>query len=905
MEKLTKALMTDETGQAIVTKLNALSGQMHELAMATRGNAILFESESDISVLGDGGYLAVYVGTTNPLVISGWTGDNSLVTGHLYYLIKSGTAVASSDLGEYGGAATDTTLSVSGAPADAKAVGEALADFTIEVDDTLSEQGKAADAKATGDKFANVNGRLGDVKKDLTYIEKKAENTGSLTWSEWEQGSLSSSAGAEVSSAYNVRSTGYLPKYATSVTVDDTDFVVVLYGYTSDGTYVRSSGAATTLSVSSFMNLDSSLAYCRLRAYRSDNAQITPATACTITIAYSAYAFDSDLDDAVAGISANTANITANTTRIAKLFATTTTQPYVKEIYLTGVNGQGIEIRRIAHGYYQTANSTYVTIINLYDPDSAMIVARYMEEISTAKTHGADELVPIVERNSSGISGYAVIDWSKVTFGDDIRTVYALNMDKVTTLEYNPIICDYLRDTKSREMDRGIRKTYQYKSADFSIDGYIDYTNESIVDTITGYKRTAGQWLLKGDVIRAKLYSSSTKAGLCIWTDESCSSVIYKSNNNRTTSYILYTMPSDGYVVFSSTQLDDVDVQIYRSGYYPDIVYHNFDKESLLSQAILSRSNHFSDTYITLNFLHFSDIHRGTWNWDRLCEYIDYYSDKMFFAIHTGDYVGAHAQSYDNHYTRKQPSTIPILNCVGNHDTYGGSGQGALTAGKSTTYDILFGDADVPSWGCTFGSNEYDMYYYKDVADTGIRLVVIDQYYWDNNEATWLTNVLEDARTNDLYVITATHASTGTLTTIGSTFFSAENWTTDVPDSDGHNTEIETIINAFTSAGGVHICNLCGHWHHDKIGTTSSGILTVVVETASGVIPTSSDTTTEYDDSARIPFEKCWDSANYMSIDRNLGIMKVVRVGCNANARLQGRNVLAYDFINDQIISNY
>ena len=109
MEKLTKALMTDETGLEIVEKLVALSEQMHELAMATRGTPILFESESGISVLGDGGYLAVYVGTTNPLVISGWTGDNSVITGHLYYLIKSGTAVTSRDLGEYGGmAVTDT-----------------------------------------------------------------------------------------------------------------------------------------------------------------------------------------------------------------------------------------------------------------------------------------------------------------------------------------------------------------------------------------------------------------------------------------------------------------------------------------------------------------------------------------------------------------------------------------------------------------------------------------------------------------------------------------------------------------------------------------------------------------------------------------------------------------------------
>lgn len=154
MEKLTKALMTDETGQEIVTKLTALSGQMHELAMATRGNAILFESESDISVLGDGGYLAVYVGSTNPLVISGWTGDNSLVTGNLYYLVKSGTDVASSDLGEYGGSAvTDTTLTLPNVPADSETVGLALA------------------AKADSDDVDALDDRVTAVEDDILELQ--------------------------------------------------------------------------------------------------------------------------------------------------------------------------------------------------------------------------------------------------------------------------------------------------------------------------------------------------------------------------------------------------------------------------------------------------------------------------------------------------------------------------------------------------------------------------------------------------------------------------------------------------------------------------------------------------------------------------------------------------------------
>ena len=62
--------------------------------------------------------------------------------------------------GEYGGAVTDTTLSISGSAADAKAVGDALADISIDVDDTLTQEGEAADAKAVGDALDGIDTRV-------------------------------------------------------------------------------------------------------------------------------------------------------------------------------------------------------------------------------------------------------------------------------------------------------------------------------------------------------------------------------------------------------------------------------------------------------------------------------------------------------------------------------------------------------------------------------------------------------------------------------------------------------------------------------------------------------------------------------------------------------------------------
>lgn len=64
----------------------------------------------------------------------------------------------------------DTTLTVSGKPADAKAVGDAIGQIQkLELDTTLSERGKAADAKAVGDALANVRDGTARQALDLIY----------------------------------------------------------------------------------------------------------------------------------------------------------------------------------------------------------------------------------------------------------------------------------------------------------------------------------------------------------------------------------------------------------------------------------------------------------------------------------------------------------------------------------------------------------------------------------------------------------------------------------------------------------------------------------------------------------------------------------------------------------------
>ena len=299
----------------------------------------------------------------------------------------------------------------------------------------------------------------------------------------------------------------------------------------------------------------------------------------------------------------------------------------------------------------------------------------------------------------------------------------------------------------------------------------------------------------------------------------------------------------------------------------------------------------FSATSVPLTFIHFSDIHNKPALWKRIGEYADTYPTYLPFAIHTGDYVGDSQNSYTDLYNYYMPS-VPFLNCVGNHDTYANAQH--TSASKQSVYEKLFNHTS--NWGVTFMSGDYSMTYYKDFANSHIRLIVFDNYYDIASQKTWLAEKMAEAKALGYSVVTASHQVTGKPTDKIECSFQ-----TLIPyDTAGIgsvlNTEFDAVIGAFISGGGKHVVHLCGHEHQDWFYKTSNGVLNCAIECATD--------DTIWTEGARVINTKTMDCFNAVGIDTDLGIIKVVRIGANSDAHNRPKNILSYDYVNAMVLAN-
>lgn len=304
-----------------------------------------------------------------------------------------------------------------------------------------------------------------------------------------------------------------------------------------------------------------------------------------------------------------------------------------------------------------------------------------------------------------------------------------------------------------------------------------------------------------------------------------------------------------------------------------------------------------------LTLCHFTDIHADAENLSRIKKFTDKYKDYIDDVICTGDMV--RNDSSEDFSWWNENGGEGMLMTIGNHDTNVVSGGVSSWRGfgKVNTYNKYF-KPYIANWGVTQPSNAESLgkcYYYKDYASYNIRIVALDCMYYDADEDTWFTNTLANAKSLGYGVIVLSHGLGKQGDKIQSTYTAINNTAGMVILDDGtytYNANVHSRIDEFIGGGGNFICLLGGHFHMDMFGKVNS-------------------TTHEQlyllgDCSARVPLRdhryvnktRMQDSFNIVSIDTNLKMIKVFKVGYQYDVYLRRKGTLCYNYETHQMVFN-
>jgi hypothetical protein len=243
------------------------------------------------------------------------------------------------------------------------------------------------------------------------------------------------------------------------------------------------------------------------------------------------------------------------------------------------------------------------------------------------------------------------------------------------------------------------------------------------------------------------------------------------------------------------------------------------------------------------------------------------------------------------------------LKVIGNHDVLSGGSIPGITSLEAynkyinpyvSTWSVI-----QPSDAATVGKN----YFYKDYKNA-VRVIVLDTYFYTQEQHTWFVNTLESARVAGLAVIVAQHEDICTATekqplSVDYPFAKKHDGFTGIQYrtyGDGGNYQTKRdAVDAFIGAGGSFICWMSGHTHADMTGLYTGGTngdqLSVVLSNASN----SRISSMRIDRYAQ-------DCFTYMAVNTEEKLLYLLRIGIDVDMWYHKNLFLCYNYENHSVV---
>lgn len=299
-----------------------------------------------------------------------------------------------------------------------------------------------------------------------------------------------------------------------------------------------------------------------------------------------------------------------------------------------------------------------------------------------------------------------------------------------------------------------------------------------------------------------------------------------------------------------------------------------------------------------LTLLHFSDLHADVDAMNRIMDDASAYDDMIDGVICTGDIVANTAGQISGWWNSD------VMTCIGNHDSASYSSGYDWTALSMADRDAYYIAPFESNWGITHTPGT--SYYYKDYADSNVRLIVMDSMLYMSDsyasqastQTAWLSDLLSDAITAGLHVLIAIHSIHDGAEPVPCSF--TRIWAGTAGLDASCNTP-QVVVDAVATAIGNgldFIGYIVGHTHQDGIwDAEGDGTQMIYCITCAAVSYAPQWQNSDQHRSTTM------DAYNLVTIDTNNKLVKIVRGGgANVDDKMRPRRMLCVSYDTGTVI---